>query len=50
MAIGTDDTSVQLVLLVFIIDHLAVVHQCFDASNKILWVLSGPGYNILKVS
>ena len=50
MAVGTYNTLMQLVLSVFIIDHLAVVHQYFDACNKILGVLSGPGYNILKFS
>ena len=50
MAVGTYDTAMQLVHLVFIIDHLAVVHQCFDACSKIFGVLSRPGYNILKFS
>ena len=50
MVIGTEGMSTQLLLLVFIIDHLAAVHRGFDACNKILGVLSGPGYNILKFS
>ena len=51
MAIGMDNTSAQLVLLVFIIiEHLTEVHQCFDACNKILGVLSRPGHNILEFS
>ena len=50
MVVGMYNTLAQLVLLLFIVDHLAVVHQCFDVCNKILGVLSGPGYNILKFS
>ena len=48
MEVCTDDMAMQLMLLVFIIDHLTVVHQCFDACNKVLRVLSRPGYNVLK--
>ena len=40
----------QLMLSGFIVDHLTVVHQCFDACNKILGILFWPGYNILKFS
>ena len=50
MAVGMDNTPMQLVLSVFIIDHVAAVHQCFDVHNKILGVLSRPSYNILKFS
>ena len=42
--------ATQIVLSVLIIDHLAVIHQCFDACNEILGVLSQPGFNILKFS
>ena len=31
MVIGMYNMSAQLMLLVFIIDHLTAVHQCFDA-------------------
>ena len=48
MAVCTDDTAMQLILSLLIIDHLTVVHQCLDACNKILEVLSQPGYNILE--
>ena len=48
MAVCTDNTVMQFVLAMLIIDHLAVVHQCLDACNKILGVLSWPGYNIFK--
>ena len=34
----------------FIIDHLAVVHQCLDACNKILGVLSWSGHYIFEFS
>ena len=50
MVVSTDDMATQLVFSVLIIDHLAVVHQCLDACNKILAVLSQPGYDILKFS
>ena len=50
MAVCMDDTVTQLVLSVLIIDHLAVVHQCLDACDEILGVLSWPGHNILKFS
>ena len=50
MAVGMYNTLEQLVLLVLINDLLAVVHQCFEICNKILGVLSRPGYNILKFS
>ena len=40
----------QFVLTMLIIDHLTVVHQCLDACNEILGVLSQPGHNILKFS
>ena len=50
MAVCTDDTVMQFVLMVLIIDHLAAVHQCLDACNKILGVLSQPGHNIFEFS
>ena len=31
MATGMHNMLMQLVLLAFIVDHLALVHQCFDA-------------------
>ena len=50
MMLCMDDMAMQLVLLVLIIDHLAVVHQSLDVCNAILGVLSWPGHNILKFS
>ena len=50
VAVCMDDTVMQFVLTMLIIDHLAVVHQCLDASNEILGVLSQPGYNLFKFS
>ena len=41
MAVGMYNTVAQLVLLVFIIDHITAVYQCFDVCNKVLRVLSG---------
>ena len=40
----------QLMLLVLIIDHFVVVHQCLYVCNEILGVLSQHGHNILKFS
>ena len=45
-----DDMVMQFVLMMLIIDHLTVVHQCLDACNKILGVLSQPGHNIFEFS
>ena len=50
MAVCTDDMAMQLVLLVLIIDHLTAAHQCLDACNDILGVLSQPGHNIFEFS
>ena len=50
MAVCTDDTAMQLMPMVLIIDHLAAVHQCLDACDEILGVLSQPCYNIFKFS
>ena len=50
MAVCMDDTAMQFVLAMLIIDHLAVVHQCLDACDKILGVLSWPDHNIFKLS
>ena len=50
MVVGMDDTAKQLVFEVLIIDHLAAVHQCLDASDGILGVLSWPGFNIFEFS
>ena len=50
MVVCMDNMAMQLMLLVLIIDHLAAVHQHFDACNKVLTVLSQPGHNILKFS
>ena len=36
MAVCKDDMATQIMLLVLIIDHLAAVHQCLDACNKVL--------------
>ena len=49
-AVCMDNTVMQLVHAMLIIDHLAVVHQCLDAYNEILGVLSWPGYNLFKFS
>ena len=50
MVVCTDDTVMQLVLSVLIIDHLAAVYQCLDTCDEILGVLSWPGHNILEFS
>ena len=50
MVVCMDDTVTQLMLVVLIIDHLTVVHQCLNACNKILGVFSQPGHNILEFS
>ena len=50
MAVCTDNTAMQFVLVMLIIDHLAVVHQCLDACNEIMGVLSWPGYNLFEFS
>ena len=50
MVVGTGDTVMQLMLVVLIIDHLAMVHQCLDVCNEILEVLSQPGYDIFSFS
>ena len=50
MAVCTDNMAMQFMLMMLITDHLAVVHQCLDACNKILGVLSWPGHNIFKFS
>ena len=46
----SDDMVMQLMLLVLIIGHFAVVHQCLDACDEILGVLSQSGHNILEFS
>ena len=50
MAVCMDGTVTQFVLVMLIIDHLTVVHQCLDACNEILGVCSLPGYNIFEFS
>ena len=50
MVVCTDDMAMQFMLKMLIIDHLAAVHQCLDACNKILGVLSWPGYKIFEFS
>ena len=50
MAACMDDTVMQFVLTMLITDHLTAVHQCLDACNKILGVLSWPGHNIFEFS
>ena len=46
MAVCTYNMAMQFVLTMLIIDHLVVVHQCLDACNEILGVISWPGHNI----
>ena len=48
MVVCMDDTVMQFVLAMLIIDHLAVVHQCHDVCDKILGVLSWPGHNVIE--
>ena len=50
LAVCTDDIAMQFVLMMLIIDHLTVVHQCLDACNEILEVLSLPGHNLFEFS
>ena len=50
MAVQMDNTVMQFVLTMLIIDHLTVIHQCLDACNESLRVLSQPGHNIFKLS
>ena len=50
MVVCMDDMATQFMLTMLINDHLAVVHQCLDACNKILGVLSQPGHKILESS
>ena len=50
MEVCMDDMATQLMLSVLVIDHFAAVHQCLDACNEILGVLSQPGHNILEFS
>ena len=46
----TDDMAMQFMLVVLIIDHLTVVHQCLDVCNEILGVLSWPDYYLFEFS
>ena len=48
LAVCTDDTAMQFVLTMLIIDHLTVVHQCLDVCDEILGVLSWPAHNIFE--
>ena len=50
MAVCMDDMAMQFMLMMLFIDHLTVVHQCLDACDEILGVLSQPGHNIFKCS
>ena len=50
MVVCMDNTAMQLMLTVLIIDHLAVVHQGLDACDKILGILSQPGHHIFEFS
>ena len=50
MVVCMDNMATQLMLMVLIIYHLAVVHQCLDVCNEILGVLCQPGHNSLKSS
>ena len=49
-ALCTDDTAMQFVLTVLLVDHLTAVQQCLDACDKILRVLSQPGHNNFEFS
>ena len=50
MAVCMDNTAMQFMPMMLIIDHLAAVHQCLDTCNKILGVLSQPGHNLFEFS
>ena len=50
MVVCMDDMATQFMLAMLITDHLPAVHQCLDACNKILGVLSQPGHNIFEFS
>ena len=50
MVVCTDNMAMQFVLVMLIIDYLAAVHQCLNACDEILGVLSQPAYNIFKFS
>ena len=50
MVVCTDNMAMQFMLMMLIIDHHAAVHQCLDACNEILGVLSWPGHNIFEFS
>ena len=50
MAVCTDDTVMQFMLTMLIIDHLTAVHQCLHVCDEILGVLSQPGHNIFEFS
>ena len=50
MAVCTENMATQFMLMMLIIDHLTVVHQCLDVCDKILGVLSWPGHNIFEFS
>ena len=50
MAVCMDNMVMQFLLAMLIIDHLTVVHQCLDACDEILGVLSWPGHNIFEFS
>ena len=50
MVVCMDNAATQFVLAVLIIDHLTAVHQCLDACDEILGVLSWPGHNIPEFS
>ena len=48
MVLCTDDTAMQFMFPLLLVDHLTAVHQCLDACNEILRVLSQPGHNIFE--
>ena len=50
MEVCMDNTVMQLMLAVVIVDHLTVVHQGLDACNEIFGVLSQPDHNIFEFS
>ena len=50
LTVCMDNMVMQFMLTMLIIDNLAAVHQCLDACDEILGVLSQPGHNIFEFS
>ena len=48
MVVCTDNMAMQFMLMMLIIDHLVVVHQCLDVCDEILGVPFWPGHNIFE--